>query len=239
MRLCFLVPLSGKQFNSSLISKNNFFYYKNPVYFFALFNNRMLRDFKFLKRNSSKNEEIENVPVNPRDSLGSQSNASTDLSRPPLNSLNPKLDKTPTKPIKPKNSDHALPLRTPDRYGVGKNRFGWANKGESCGELRDDLRNLTPRVGNKAAAGKASSGYSESNSTQSTPTKSVSKPPSAGFKSKFDLNGNGCSRGGNFAALYKGIPSSSGPTTVVNTVEVPHFDLKEDPSFWMDHNVQV
>ncbi|KAH9695751.1 kinesin-like protein KIN-12D [Citrus sinensis] len=199
----------------------------------------MLRDFKFLKRNSSKNEEIENVPVNPRDSLGSQSNASTDLSRPPLNSLNPKLDKTPTKPIKPKNSDHALPLRTPDRYGVGKNRFGWANKGESCGELRDDLRNLTPRVGNKAAAGKASSGYSESNSTQSTPTKSVSKPPSVGFKSKFDLNGNGCSRGGNFAALYKGIPSSSGPTTVVNTVEVPHFDLKEDPSFWMDHNVQV
>ncbi|KDO49177.1 hypothetical protein CISIN_1g0488142mg, partial [Citrus sinensis] len=163
----------------------------------------------------------------------------TDLSRPPLNSLNPKLDKTPTKPIKPKNSDHALPLRTPDRYGVGKNRFGWANKGESCGELRDDLRNLTPRVGNKAAAGKASSGYSESNSTQSTPTKSVSKPPSVGFKSKFDLNGNGCSRGGNFAALYKGIPSSSGPTTVVNTVEVPHFDLKEDPSFWMDHNVQV
>lgn len=47
-------------------------------------------------------------------------------------------------------------------------------------------------------------------------------------------------RGGNFAALYKGIPiSSGGCTTVVNSVEVPHFDFKEDSSFWMEHNVQV
>ncbi|GMJ07586.1 phragmoplast orienting kinesin 2 [Hibiscus trionum] len=38
--------------------------------------------------------------------------------------------------------------------------------------------------------------------------------------------------GGNFAASYSGMPSSSsGLVTVVNTVEVPHFDLKEDPLF--------
>ncbi|KAK0582663.1 hypothetical protein LWI29_028296 [Acer saccharum] len=220
----------------------------------------MLRDFKFLRRNSSKNEEIENVPVNPKDSSGSQSTFTDSSSRPPLNTLNPKfeqealtrarIDRTPTKPVKPKNSDHTLPLRTPDKHGVSyssKHRFGWANKNESstgnANELRDDLRStMTPR-GTKAAAGRATPSYSESNSTQSTPTKSVSKPPNSGFRSKFDWNGNGSGNGnvraGNFAALYKGIPSSSGQATVVNTVEVPHFDLKEDPSFWMDHSVQV
>ncbi|KAL5855677.1 hypothetical protein ACOSQ4_005479 [Xanthoceras sorbifolium] len=214
----------------------------------------MLRDFKFLRRNSSKNEEIENVPVNPRDSSGSQSTF-TDSSRPPLNTLNPKpeqetltrarIDRTPTKPVKPKNSDHTLPLRTPDKHGVtysSKQRFGWANKNESsmggASELRDDLRSMMTPRGTKTA-GRATPSCSESNSTQSTPTKSVSKPPNSGFRSKFDWNGNGNARAGNLAALYKGIPSSSGPATVVNTVEVPHFDLKEDPSFWMDHNVQV
>ncbi|KAK4848274.1 hypothetical protein QYF36_011166 [Acer negundo] len=220
----------------------------------------MLRDFKFLRRNSSKNEEIENVPVNPKDSSGSQSTFTDSSSRPPLNTLNPKIeqealtrariDRTPTKPVKPKNSDHTLPLRTPDKHGVSyssKHRFGWANKNESsmgsANELRDDLRStMTPR-GTRATAGRATPSYSESNSTQSTPTKSVSKPPNSGFRSKFDWNGNGSGNGnvrsGNFAALYKGIPSSSGQATFVNTVEVPHFDLKEDPSFWMDHSVQV
>ncbi|KAI9181658.1 hypothetical protein LWI28_017227 [Acer negundo] len=220
----------------------------------------MLRDFKFLRRNSSKNEEIENVPVNPKDSSDSQSTFTDSSSRPPLNTLNPKIeqealtrariDRTPTKPVKPKNSDHTLPLRTPDKHGVSyssKHRFGWANKNESsmgsANELRDDLRStMTPR-GTRATAGRATPSYSESNSTQSTPTKSVSKPPNSGFRSKFDWNGNGSGNGnvrsGNFAALYKGIPSSSGQATFVNTVEVPHFDLKEDPSFWMDHSVQV
>ncbi|KAK2665172.1 hypothetical protein Ddye_003746 [Dipteronia dyeriana] len=215
----------------------------------------MLRDFKFLRRNSSKNEEIENVPVNPRDSSGSQSTFGDSSSRPPLNTINPKIeqealtrariDRTPTKPVKPKNSDHTLPLRTPDKHGVSyssKHRFGWANKNESstgsANELRDDFRStMTPR--GTRAAGRATPSYSESNSTQSTPTKSVSKPPNSGFRSKFDWNGNGNVRAGNFAALYKGIPSSGGQASVVNTVEVPHFDLKEDPSFWMDHSVQV
>ena len=39
--------------------------------------------------------------------------------------------------------------------------------------------------------------------------------------------------------LNKGMPISCGPAIVVNSVEVPYFDLKEDPLFWMEHNVQV
>ncbi|XP_022725985.1 kinesin-like protein KIN-12D isoform X2 [Durio zibethinus] len=213
----------------------------------------MLRDFKFLRRNSSKNEEVENVPENPRDSLASQP-SNDGLSRAPLNTiqdpmLNPKpepegsirsrIDKTPTKP-KAKLPDSTLPLKTPDKHGyLSKNRFGWAKNEAAESDLRfGGMTNMTPRV--SRGIGRAnSSSYSESNSTQSTPTKSVSKPLASGFRNKYD--GNGGMRGGNFAALYKGVPSSSscGPPTVVNTVEVPHFDLKEDPSFWMDHNVQV
>ncbi|KAK6241009.1 hypothetical protein SCA6_006398 [Theobroma cacao] len=213
----------------------------------------MLRDFKFLRRNSSKNEEIENVPVNPSDSLASQP-SNDGSSRAPLNTIqdptpNPKsepdesirsrVDKTPTKP-KPKLPDSTLPLKTPDKHGfLSKKRFGWAKNEAVESDLRNGgMTNMTPRV--SRGIGRANSScYSESNSTQSTPSKSVSKPPASGFRSKFD--GNGGMRGGNFAALYKGVPSSSscGPPTVVNTVEVPHFDLKEDPSFWMDHNVQV
>ncbi|XP_050231749.1 kinesin-like protein KIN-12D isoform X2 [Mercurialis annua] len=218
----------------------------------------MLRDFKFLRRNFGKQneEDIENVPLNTRDSLTSQvsvdSSSSSSSSRPPLNAIQePKIeqeasrtsriDKTPTKP-KPKNcGSSALPLRTPDKHAK-QHRFGWAQKNNSeLGELRDEgrggLTNLAPRSA-KSNYGRANSGYSECNSTQSTPTKSVSKPPmSSGFRSKVDGSGTG----GNLAALYRGIPVSGGglSTTFVNSVEVPHFDLKENPSFWMDHNVQA
>ncbi|KAF3435686.1 hypothetical protein FNV43_RR22777 [Rhamnella rubrinervis] len=231
----------------------------------------MLRDFKFLRRNSGKSDEVENVPVNSKDMSGIR--ISTDSSRAPLNAIqestqNPKpeqevgvrskADRTPSK-AKAKVADPPLPLRTPDKHGAGfsaRGRFGWAHKnepGSTTSDLRDDVSsystqvnraagignggftNMTPRTAR--TVGRATSSYSESNSTQSTPTKSVSKPPNTGLRSKVDGNVGG--RTGNFAALYKGVPISCGPPTVVNTVEVPHFDLKEDPSFWMDHNVQV
>lgn len=213
----------------------------------------MLRDFKFLRRNSSKKDEIENVPVNPD---GEPSFRSSDLSiRPPLNAIqdpapSPKpeqdasfrsrIDKTPSKP-KEKQPDHALPRKTPDKNAMhSKYRFGWSAKNDPSDDLRSEMRapapvSLTPGV--SRGVGRAYSGHSESVSTQSTPTKSVSKPPPSGFRSRID--GNGGARGANFPALYRGIPSSSGAAPVVNTVEVPHFDLKEDPSFWLDHNVQV
>ncbi|XP_065855642.1 LOW QUALITY PROTEIN: kinesin-like protein KIN-12D [Euphorbia lathyris] len=229
----------------------------------------MLRDFKLLRRDSGKhNEEIENVPLNSRDSLTSQ--ASADSSRPPLHTIHDsaqsdqdvkiarsKIERTPTK-TKPSST---LPLRTPDKHGggasfLGKNRHGWAQRtepysttGESRDEVRTDLNNnsmqlnrggapnLTPR--STRTVGRATSTCSDANSTQNTPTKSVSKPPSCGFRGRVDGN-NASGRVGNFAALYRGIPVSGGSSnSVVNSVEVPHFELKENPSFWMDHNVQV
>ncbi|KAI3446035.1 hypothetical protein Pfo_002700 [Paulownia fortunei] len=225
----------------------------------------MLRDFKFLRRNSGKNtnaEEVENVPLNPRDSLNPQ--MSTDPSRPPLNAIQEpsripkgisdqelssfkanKVDRTPTKP-KPKYSDTSMPLRTPEKQGLlSKNRFSWAQKSEhpstnSVVESKEEGRVVsnmnTPS--STRGVGRANLSYSECNSTQSTPTKSVSKPPNPGFclasGSRPVLN-----MGARMAALSKGIPSSCNLSTVVNTVEVPYFELKEDPSFWMEHNVQV
>nr|QWT43324.1 kinesin-like protein KIN12C [Citrullus lanatus] len=232
----------------------------------------MLRDFKFLRRSSGKNEELENVPVNPRDS--SINRIGLDVSRPPLNTiqepirnsepeqeagLKSRVERTPVK-AKGKGSDLALPLRTPDKHGgagfSSRKRFGWAQKSES-GSLPDEEKadsvtcSVQPTRGGGGGGGcgnggfsnvttpratrtavRATSSYSESSSTQSTPTKSVSKPPYSVCRSKTD-------RINNFSALYKGIPANPVPPSVVNTVEVPHFDLKEDPSFWMEHNVQV
>ena len=156
-----------------------------------------------------------------------------------------------------RSSDHSLPLRTPDKHGVGvsvKQRFRWAQKheaglvhgdegGSSFVQVRGGVGNgglvsMTPRA--SQTVGRANSSYSKSNSTQSTPTKSLSKPPSSGFRSRgVDGSVGGGARARNFAALYKGMPISCCPATVVNSVEVPYFDLKEDPSFWMEHNVHV
>ncbi|XP_011088306.1 kinesin-like protein KIN-12D [Sesamum indicum] len=227
----------------------------------------MLRDFKFLRRNSGKNtntEEVENVPVNPRDSLNPQ--MSTDPSRPPLNAIQEpsripksvsdqdvssfkasKIDRTPTKP-KPKHSDTSMPFRTPEKQGATlRSRFNWAQKSEhpstnSAAESKEDGRLVsninTP--GSTRAAGRTNLSYSECNSTQSTPTKSVNKPPNPSFSLTSGSRAlNVGARMGNYAALSKGIPSSCNLSTVVNTVEVPYFELKEDPSFWMEHNVQV
>lgn len=213
----------------------------------------MSRDVKFSRRDSDKHEEIENVPENLQASFLSQtsndSSSSSSLSRAPLNTIqdpstNPKhekeswskIDRTPSKP-RVKNPDPALPLRTPDKYRsatFSKNRFGWGDKCDSIiANTNVGSLNTTPKTGR--VVGRANS---ETNSTQNTPTKSVSKPPGSCYRGKFD--GTGAVRAGGYASLYKGLSSSSGQVSaVVNTVEVPHFNLKEDPSFWMDHNVQV
>ncbi|KAL0707268.1 hypothetical protein Bca4012_073694 [Brassica carinata] len=196
----------------------------------------MLRDAKLSRRDSGKHEEIENVPENLQASFLSQtsndsssSSSSISLPRAPLNTIHDplkdsrssKMDRTPSKP-KPKNPDPALPLRTPDN---NKHRFGW-------GEKRGSIANTTPKTGR--VVGRANS---ETGSAQNTPTKSVSKPPPGScYRGKID----GAGRAGGYASLYKGLSSSDRQVSgVVNTVEVPHFELKEDPSFWMDHNVQI
>ncbi|KAF8085043.1 hypothetical protein N665_0685s0035 [Sinapis alba] len=204
----------------------------------------MLRDGKLSRRDSGKHEEIENVPENLQASFLSQtsndSSSSFSLPRAPLNTIhdplnNPKdprsgkIERTPSKP-KPKNPDPALPLKTPDN----KHRFGWGEKRGSIANTNVGSSNTTPKTGR--VVGRAGSCYSETGSAQNTPTKSVSKPPPGScYRGKVDGT-----RAGGYASLYKGLSSSDRQVSgVVNTVEVPHFDLKEDPSFWMDHNVQI
>ncbi|KAK4378399.1 hypothetical protein RND71_000261 [Anisodus tanguticus] len=227
----------------------------------------MLRDFKFLRRNSSKNtqvEEIENVPVNPRDSMGPPT--STDSTRPPLNTIQEttrnlkggvdqhvgsvrvtKIDKTPSK------RRYSEITKTPEKpIGVPKGRYGCAPKADSSsnsvevgdeGKMDTSTRtvavNATPR--SSRTTGRANSNYSESHSNQNTPSKSVTKPPNPQFSlaSGSRTLASGAARMANYASLYRGMPISGNSSNVVDTVEVPHFDLKENPSFWLEHNVQV
>ncbi|XP_010489930.1 PREDICTED: kinesin-like protein KIN-12D [Camelina sativa] len=185
-----------------------------------------------MSREVKHDDEIENVPENLRASLLSQT--TDDSLTNPTKELGSKIDRTPSKP-RPKNPDPPLPLRTPDKYrssiaAFSKNRFGWGDKCDSVTNANVGFLNTTPKTGR--VVGRANS------ETNSTPTKSVSKPPGSCYRGKLD--GTGAVRVGGYASLYKGLSSSSGQVSaVVNTVQVPHFSLKEDPSFWMDHNVQI
>ncbi|WOH04683.1 hypothetical protein DCAR_0624095 [Daucus carota subsp. sativus] len=198
----------------------------------------MMRDYKLTRRNSGKHpnvDDIENIPVNhnrvEEQEVGNKSS---------------KVEKTPVKPPRSRYSDAGTPLKTPEKRGVTTgNRFGWAQKNElssatnETGVDSNQYRN-TPRSTRAAVRGNSSN--SESNSTQCTPTKSVTKPSNQGLcltGGQRPPPANGGARMANFAALSRGIPSYGSSTTYVNTVEVPHFEMKEDPSFWMDHNVQV
>ncbi|VFQ78322.1 unnamed protein product [Cuscuta campestris] len=229
----------------------------------------MLRDFRFLRRNSGRNlqlEERENIPVNPGDLAGSQV-TNPDSSRPPLHAVQEKsaadqeagaaarvsklargrndtvperdmtdqggvrvsrIDRTPTKPKHSRYFDSTTPLRTPLRVD-GSSTHGAPS--------RTMVNMGTPRSTRKTARTN-----SECNSTQSTPMKSVSKPPNPPVSCL--TNGsrppvNVGARMTNYEALSKGVPTSSNSFAIVNTIDVPHFALKEDPSFWMEHNVQV
>lgn len=158
-----------------------------------------------------------------------------------------------------KGSDSSrLPFRTPEKM-VSRQRFGWGLKGEpgmNDADNGDDLCYegpgsqlpplsrggsicpgggfglITPRMYRTAA--KASSAHSDCSSTQSTPTKSVTKPPNSGFSnSRPPVSAR-------TRTMSIGTPRTTPSfATVAHSSEVPHFELKEDPSFWMDHNVQV
>lgn len=148
--------------------------------------------------------------------------------------------------------------------GTARNRFGWAMKndnGSNVGKAVEDSGHpstvtaqllpsdrgtstgvgggpgfTTPRM--FKTMGRTSSLHSECSSTQGTPTKSVSKPLNPGLGGSRPSS-SVINRGVNYALCSKQTPMSSFTTSTVNTVDVPHFELKEDPSFWMDHNVQV
>ncbi|KAJ7955307.1 Kinesin-like protein [Quillaja saponaria] len=92
---------------------------------------------------------------------------------------------------------------------------------------------VTPRVVSRG--GKA---HSEPNSAQSSPARNVSRISLGGAAGTcagsraMQLSGG---RGGSFSKVSRGISATNSELYM----EVPHFELKEDPSFWMDHNVQV
>lgn len=89
--------------------------------------------------------------------------------------------------------------------------------------------NGTPRF---SAPGRR--GNSEPSSTHSTPAKSSSR---VSFGGAIVANGSKAPEGraGSSSRLFRRM---SIPNTELS-VDVPHFDLEEDPSFWNDHNVQV
>ncbi|XP_015944973.1 kinesin-like protein KIN-12C [Arachis duranensis] len=84
--------------------------------------------------------------------------------------------------------------------------------------------------GTTRASARLGKSNSEPNSAQSTPARNASS-------SRVSLGGGSKGRGGvSSCALMRGISAAN--VTELCT-EVPHFELKDDPSFWMDHNVQV
>ncbi|MCL7043707.1 hypothetical protein MKW94_003814 [Papaver nudicaule] len=220
----------------------------------------MLRSYMRKK----SNEEMENVPLNPKDSIVNPNFVQG--IRAPLHTIpeptqilleeesgySKSKHTTPTKGGKTSGSA----LRTPEKLGFSaRSKFGWANKNEGTKNAAADdathnlhqfpvssrggnnnLPSVTPR--SVRTVGRSTTSHSESSSisTFSTPTKSVTKPTASAFSGARPPMSIGA-RFGNPGALSKGIPFSS--TSVVNTVQVPDFELKEDPSFWMDHNVQV
>ncbi|KAK8956537.1 Kinesin-like protein KIN12A [Platanthera zijinensis] len=163
-----------------------------------------------------------------------------------------------------RGSDPFSQLVTPEKSAAAQNRFGWIPKSE-LPESSEELLHLgqfqlppapPPIMGNHAlnfgngggyfaatpravkTAGKASSVHSGTSSTQSTPTKSITKLMLNGVSSSRAPQFGGTTRAMNFMVPSKGMPISSAPLQLYSPAEVPHFELKEDPSFWMDHNVQ-
>ncbi|KAK1276832.1 Kinesin-like protein KIN12B [Acorus gramineus] len=199
----------------------------------------MLRDLKLFRRNITKPESSENAPVDAMDVDAPDVHPVSDPDRPPLVTIQepqrvPRSVPDSRTPLKP-----PVPMRTPEKPPAQpRNRFGWVHKDGGGGDAV-----ATPRSFRTARVA-ASSNQSESGSTQNTPTRSVNKPslnPGGGIAtwsgSRPPLNNGPRSAG--FTAPSRGLPIHQGLPMVVNTVEVPHFELREDPSFWMDHNVQV
>ncbi|RLN30925.1 phragmoplast orienting kinesin 2 [Panicum miliaceum] len=167
-------------------------------------------------------------------------------SRPPLLAIQPPASGLKRKPDSPAPTPSKLPFRTPEK-STARSRFGWVPpRGEE----------LPPRAGAGATAcsamttprahraGKAPvPAASEGGSTQSTPTKSVTKPAysigTSGSRPPMSGRGPRVAGFGMGFSTSRGAPLSLGPAAVVNSAEVPHFELREDPSFWMDNNVQV
>lgn len=214
----------------------------------------MVRDHAALRRTPAKasaseaGNNDENAPGDAAPDVAAV--AATDPGRPPLLAIQvqPPASGLKRKPESPAPTPSKLPFRTPEK-AAGRSRFGWVPPRADEAPPRAGVgatphsAMTTPRAhrGKPAAAPAASEG----GSTHSTPTKSVTKPAhSIGMSGSRPPMSGGGPRGAGFGGLGftmagRGAPMSLGSPTVVNSAEVPHFELREDPSFWMDNNVQV
>ncbi|CAL9172635.1 unnamed protein product [Musa hybrid cultivar] len=136
----------------------------------------------------------------------------------------------------PKSQPGVIGRETDDdsSYRGPGNQFPPLSRGGRLG--LGDEHGLTTTLTSKTAA-KASSMQSDCSSTQSTPTKSAIRLANYGFgKSRPPISAG--TRTMSLGVTSRPTQISSIPP-VVDSVEVPHFELQEDPSFWMDNNVQV
>uniref|UniRef100_A0A0E0FDL7 Kinesin motor domain-containing protein n=1 Tax=Oryza meridionalis TaxID=40149 RepID=A0A0E0FDL7_9ORYZ len=210
----------------------------------------MVRDLAAVRRtparasSSSSASEVgndENAPVDASD-------AAAAAARPPLLAIQPPQSGLKRKPESPAPTPSKLPFRTPEK-AAARSRFGWVPpRGDEqppprVGGTPYSAVSTPGRHRGKSSAAAAAASEGGGGSTQSTPTKSVTKPAySIGMSaSRPPMSGGqrGAGLGLGFSMAARGTPMSFAPVTVVNTAEVPHFELREDPSFWMENNVQV
>uniref|UniRef100_A0A0D9Y105 Kinesin motor domain-containing protein n=1 Tax=Leersia perrieri TaxID=77586 RepID=A0A0D9Y105_9ORYZ len=186
----------------------------------------------------------ENAPVDPSDAAAAAvvAAAGVDSARPPLLAIQPPQSSgLKRKPESPAPTPSKLPFRTPEK-AAARSRFGWVpprgNEPLPPTPYSAATTATTPgRHRGKATAAAEGGG----GSTQSTPTKSVTKAAaySIGMSASRPPMSGGGQRLGFSMGGGRGTPLSLAPVTMVNTVDVPHFELREDPSFWMENNVQV
>ncbi|KAE8815197.1 Kinesin-like protein KIF15 [Hordeum vulgare] len=201
----------------------------------------MMRDLGAARRtparaSASETGNDENAPGDGSDAAAAALLGAAE-SRPPLLAIQPQVSGLKRKPESPAPTPSKLPFRTPEK-AAARSRFGWAPpRAEELPPRMGATTMTTPRAHRGKAVPAASS---EGGSTHSTPTKSVSKPAySVGPRPVTSGGARGPGSGLGCSMAVRGAPASFGPATVVSSVEVPQFELREDPSFWMDNNVQV
>lgn len=177
-----------------------------------------------LGRNSSRNPQFE---ANENDFEVSQNVNNFLPPRTPLNSIPDPSQCQKESQESEVNSHHKLeairPGRPSDkRFEASSDRFG----------------NLSFNYGTPRVLGRNGKAHSEPNTAQSTPARNASRVSLGGAVgiwagSRIPYSGGG--KAGSSGTFLKGISVANSELCK----EVEHFELREDPSFWMDHNVQV
>jgi kinesin family member 15 len=179
----------------------------------------MVRDLGAHRRTPSGAGNDENAPAG-----DAVAGAGPDAaSRPPLLAIQASSG-VKRKTDSPAPTPSKLPFRTPEK-AAARARFGWAahDLPPQAGACATPYAAMTtPRAHRGKAASEGGGG-----SVQSTPTKSLTKPGMSGSRPPLVSGGP---RGAGFSTAGRGALLSLGSA---------HFELREDPSFWMENNVQV